>query len=168
MQATFYVLNSPEPNNSPRSTNSPEPNSSVENALPAHFNLACQLAGDLFTMGKRVFIFTDSQQDAHLIDEHLWAFDADAFVPHNLAGEGPGTGAPVEISWQGPTNRRAVLINLATFIPAFSQQFGEVIDFVPFEDAPKQAARERYKHYRQAGFQMKTNTPDTQIPTKSN
>ena len=146
MLSTFYII--PEE----KSAKQPE---SADN-LPTHFDLACKVAGDLFRSGKRVFIFTESQQHAHLIDEHLWAFDADAFVPHNLAGEGPGSGAPVEISWQPPTNRRAVLINLATFIPPFSQQFRQVIDFVPLEAAAKQAARERYKHYRQAGFQMAT------------
>lgn len=153
MQSTFYVL--------PDDATTADVDANANNsAVPAHFNLACRLAGDLFRAGKRVFIFTDSQQDAHLVDEHLWAFDADAFVPHNLAGEGPGSGAPVEISWQPPNNRRVVLINLATTTPACSRQFREVIDFVPADETLKQAARERYKHYRQAGFHMATANPE--------
>jgi DNA polymerase-3 subunit chi len=142
MQSTFYVLKQPD-----------EP----QCKLPAHFDLGCRLAADLFRAGKRVFIFTDSQAHAHQVDEHLWAFEADSFVPHNLVGEGPRNGAPVEISWQKPTNHRGVLINLATLTPAFISQFREVIDFVPADDTRKQAARERYKQYRQAGYQLTTN-----------
>ncbi|MFT4928162.1 MAG: DNA polymerase-3 subunit chi [Phenylobacterium sp.] len=156
MQSTFYVLDEPKPLEAP-TTSENAPSSDVS----AHFALACRLASDLFRSGQRVFIFTESQQHAHLIDEHLWAFDVDAFVPHNLAGEGPANGAPVEISWLQPNNRRAVLINLATMTPDFIHQFRQVIDFVPSDDIAKQAARERYKHYRQAGFQMNT----TQAPT---
>jgi DNA polymerase-3 subunit chi len=141
MQSTFYVLKQID-----------EPDTSV----PAHFDLGCRLAADLFRQGKRVFIFTDSADHAHIVDEHLWCFEADSFVPHNLAGEGPRNGAPVEISWQNPTNHRSVLINLATLVPPCYSQFQQVIDFVPADDTLKQAARERYKFYRQAGFHLTT------------
>jgi DNA polymerase-3 subunit chi len=141
MQSTFYVLKQVD-----------EPDTPV----PAHFDLGCRLAADLFRQGKRVFIYTEGAEHAHLVDEHLWGFEADSFVPHNLAGEGPRNGAPVEISWQDPTNHRNVLINLATLVPACYSQFREVIDFVPGDDVRKQAARERYKFYRQAGFHLTT------------
>ncbi len=139
MHATFYLL---------KQSNEPGDN------LPAHFDLGCQLAADFYRQGKRVFIYTQSQDDALLIDEHLWGFDPDSFVPHNLAGEGPRNGAPVEISHQQPSNFRNLLINLSTTVPRFATQFSEVVDFVPADDAQKQAARERYKHYRQLGFQL--------------
>jgi len=126
--------------------------------LPAHFDLGCQLAAKLYRDGKRVFMFTESEQDAHLLDEHLWGFEADAFVPHNLAGEGARNGAPVEISWQVPANHRHVLINFSTLVPGFFNQFKQIIDFVPHDDNGKQAARERYKYYRQCGCQLQTHT----------
>ena len=53
-----------------------------------------------YRQNQRVFIYTQDQQSAHDIDEMLWAFDPDSFVPHNLIGEGPKQGAAVEISWQ--------------------------------------------------------------------
>lgn len=147
MNTEFYVLN--EQHESEKTING--------EILPTHFDLGCQIAAQLFRDGKRVFIFTESEQHAHLLDELLWTFEADSFVPHNLAGEGPRNGAPVEISWRPPTNHRHVLINLATLVPGFFNQFNQIIDFVPASDSDKQAARERYKYYRQCGCQLTTN-----------
>lgn len=139
MHSTFYLLKQQD-----------EPGCEV----PAHFDLGCRLAAEKFRLGKRVFIYTQSQDDALIVDEHLWAFEPDSFVPHNLAGEGPRNGAPVEISHQQPSNFRNVLINLSTAVPRFADKFAEIIDFVPADEARKQAARERYKLYRQMGFQL--------------
>lgn len=115
---------------------------------------ACFQAAHYYRQNQRVFIFCGSQPQAHQIDELLWSFDPDSFVAHNLIGEGPKNGAPVEISWQAPTNRRPVLINLTSTVPNFAQQFSQIIDFVPSDETLKQQARERYKQYRQLGFKV--------------
>ena len=108
MNAIFYVLKQQD-----------EP----DNHLPAHFDLAAKLAAEQYRHGQRIFIYTDNQQDAHLIDEHLWGFDPNSFVPHNLQGEGPEHGAPVEIGWSAPVGARKILINLATKVPDFINRF---------------------------------------------
>ena len=53
------------------------------------------------------------------------------------------------------------MICLQTEFADFATAFHEVIDFVPYEDALKQLARERYKIYRSVGFQLTTATPPT-------
>lgn len=145
MAVTFYVLANPaqQPPNELSTT-------------PAHFVFACQLCADLYRAKKRVFVYTASQQDAEQLDELLWQFDPDRFVPHNLTGEGPAYGAPVEIGWQPPRQNRQVLLNLSTEIPAFANRFQQVIEFVPADEQLKAQARERYKQYRQSGI-----TPET-------
>lgn len=89
----------------------------------------------------------------------LWARPA-SFVPHNLAGEGPRGGAPVEIAWpqKRSSSPRDILISLRTSFADFATAFTEVVDFVPYEDSLKQLARERYKAYRVAGFNLNTAT----------
>lgn len=149
MAVTFYVL--------------AEGRQLAENELsnpPAHFALACQLCANFYRANQRVFVYTASQQDAELIDQLLWQFDADSFVPHNLSGEGPARGAPVEISWQPPKQRRQVLINLAPDIPVFANRFADIIEFVPAQVAEKAQARERYKQYRQSGITPATVNAD--------
>jgi DNA polymerase-3 subunit chi len=121
-----------------------------------HLELACVQAANLYRQKKRVFIYVDDQKSAHQIDELLWAFDAQSFVPHNLPGEGLQSGSPVEISWQAPTNNRNILINLSSNVPDFARQFSQIIDFVPEQDELKQQARLRYRGYQQLGFSVET------------
>ncbi|MGP4883628.1 DNA polymerase III subunit chi, partial [Klebsiella pneumoniae] len=75
-------------------------------------------------------------------------------------GEGPRGGAPVEIAWPQKRNSspRDILISLRLNFADFATAFAEVIDFVPYEDNLKQLARERYKAYRMAGFNLNTAT----------
>ncbi|MDP5136726.1 DNA polymerase III subunit chi [Rheinheimera baltica] len=148
MQVSFYLL-----------SDTPADLQATQNELsttPAHFTLACQLCADLFRAKKRVFVYTASQQQAEVFDELLWQFDAERFVPHNLSGEGPKYGAPVEIGWQAPRQNRTVLINLADTIPAFANRFSHIIEFVPTAESLKAQARERFKQYRQLGVNPQT------------
>ena len=121
-----------------------------------HFALAAQIAGQQYRLGQRVFIFVDSEETANSIDETIWTFDADSFVPHNLQGEGPKGGAPVEIGTTPPVGNRKVLINLANHLPDFIRRFNQVFDFVPVEPVAKKAARERFKKLRQLGANITT------------
>ena len=61
------------------------------------------------------------------------------FVPHNLAGEGPRYGAPVELCWPGKRGNapRDLLINLQSQFADFATAFHEVIDFVPIDEQLK-------------------------------
>lgn len=121
-----------------------------------HFSLAADIAADQYRLGHRIFIYVDDLEIAHTIDETIWSFDPDSFVPHNLQGEGPKGGAPVEIGTTPPVGNRKVLINLATHLPDFIRRFHQVFDFVPVEATAKQAARERFKKLRQLGANITT------------
>ncbi len=140
----------------------PEQHESTD-PLAAAEVLACELAAMHWREGKRVLIFCENTQQAERLDEALWQRPPFSFVPHNLAGEGPGQGAPVELAW--PARRgnapRDLLISLLPECATFASTFCEVIDFVPYETALKQQARERYTFYRRAGFHLKTATPPT-------
>ncbi|MGJ8679334.1 DNA polymerase III subunit chi [Paraglaciecola sp.] len=139
------------------------------NQQPAHFALACLLATRSYRNKQRCLIYCQDQQQAEQFDELLWQLPNDAFVPHNLAGEGPVGGAPVEICWQAPSQfNRPVLINLTDTIPVFHQRFRQVIDFVPALEALKVQARERYKHYRAAGNQLDTQPASSINETQEN
>ncbi|MDD0823814.1 DNA polymerase III subunit chi [Mannheimia sp. AT1] len=119
---------------------------------------ACELAASAWRLGKRVLISCETEQQALNIDEALWARDPDSFVPHNLSGEVTTYPTPIEISWKGKRNaqRRDLLINLQTEIPEFINSFNQIIDFVPVDETAKAQARERYKQYRQLGWQLET------------
>jgi DNA polymerase-3 subunit chi len=129
----------------------------VINGSPAHFALACLLTTQSYRQKQRCLVYCQDQDHAQQFDELLWQLPVDAFVPHNLTGEGPVGGAPVEICWQAPAQfNRPVLINLSDHVPVFHQRFKRVIDFVPALEELKPQARQRYKQYRAAGNQLET------------
>ena len=123
--------------------------------------IVCMLAARYFRAKRRCLVLCSDQNSAEEFDELLWQQPMDAFVPHNLTGEGPANGAPIEISWANDSNNgkhysRQVLINLTDALPEDGQKFRQIVDFVPAAEQAKQAARERYKQYRALGFQMST------------
>ncbi|WP_127958703.1 DNA polymerase III subunit chi [Serratia microhaemolytica] len=146
-QVTFYLLEHDQ----------------MSGELSAHEALACQIAAERWRAGLRVLIACDNQQQALRLDEALWQREPPQFVPHNLVGEGPGFGAPVELCWPGKRNNapRDVLITLQGQFADFATAFHQVVDFVPYPENLKQLARERYKTYRSVGFHLTTAMPPT-------
>lgn len=120
-------------------------------------SLACLLSARCYQQKQKCLVWCQDQQQAEQFDELLWQLPSKRFVPHNLAGEGPVGGAPVEIHWGKPASiPRNVLINLAEHIPENHARFSQIYDFVPVGENLKLLARERYKHYRAAGHQLDT------------
>lgn len=120
--------------------------------------IACEQIIEHWNQKKRVYIHCDNQIQAEKIDEFLWTMELEHFIPHNLVGEGLKNGSPIEIGWneRKGTGRRDVLINLQVSFPVFASVYQDVIDFVPFEEDKKAFARERYKSYKDIGFNLKT------------
>lgn len=141
----------------------------ISGELSALEALACDIAAERWQAGKRVLIACEHHQQALRLDEALWQRDPQRFVPHNLAGEGPRYGAPVELSW--PEKRssapRDLLISLLPQFADFATAFHEVIDFVPDDETLKQLARDRYKAYRSGGFTLTTAMPPTHRTEKN-
>lgn len=119
---------------------------------------ACEEAYQAWQQKKRVLIACQDQQQAERLDEYLWQLEPDHFVPHNLAGEGPRGGAPIEISWpeKRSSGARQLLINLQQHFADFMPIYQDIIDFVPADETLKTLARERYHQYKNVGFNLKT------------
>ncbi len=116
---------------------------------------ACELTAELYANRQKSVVLCADKAQAEAVDELLWQLPAARFVPHNLAGEGPPGGAPVEIVWQAQQlPRRPCLINVSGQLVNQFNQFQQIVDFVPVEEAAKQQARQRYKYFQQAGCQM--------------
>ncbi|VFP87592.1 DNA polymerase III subunit chi [Candidatus Erwinia haradaeae] len=107
---------------------------------------------------RRIVIACENKTQAIALDNALWKSLPYSFIPHNIADEGPKHGAPVELTWSDACSNKTydVVINLLTQCSDYILSFFEVIDFVPLAESCKQFARERYKQYRQQGFQLHT------------
>jgi DNA polymerase-3 subunit chi len=119
----------------------------------ARWKLACQLTEKAYLEGRRVFIYCHNQDDAYHIDEYLWSFRPQSFIPHNLQGEGPLPPPAVQIGF-GPEPRgfNDILLNLSPTIPDFFQRFEKIITVVNGNEQDKQYARDHYRFYKKQGF----------------
>jgi len=138
MATTFYTL--------------PQVDTSEANDNLAHTQVlleqVCLLSAQFYQQGLRVFVATNDVKTAEQLDELMWQLPSEQFIPHNLQGEGPHYGAPIEIGHQPPQTRRQVLINLCHPLPQFAVKFTQIIDFIPNQSEQKQQARERFHQYR--------------------
>ncbi|WP_297895133.1 DNA polymerase III subunit chi [Shewanella sp.] len=153
-QALFYLMPPMEPGSA---TNHTDCKLTIS-ATSEMYKLACHVAQQAFIKQQSVYIHCQNKEVAFEIDELLWQFEPSAFVPHNLKGEGPVTGSPVEIGFDrlGANKSRQLLINLADQVPPFAVNFGQIIDFVANDQQHKAVARERYRQYRDLGVELTT------------
>lgn len=116
---------------------------------------ACVLTGKALGQGHHVHIHTDTRESALLMDDLLWTFRDISFIPHALADESSRSDAPVCIGWNGTTpNTDEMLVNLGAEIPAFVRSFTRVMEIVVTDAAAREQSRERYRRYRDMGFEM--------------
>jgi DNA polymerase III subunit chi len=121
---------------------------------------ACRLLRKAQARGARVVVSAPPEMLARL-DALLWTFEPTDFVPH-LRVVRDAQIAPhlkqtpiwlVDRVEQAPHHE--VLLNLGDdLVPGF-ESFERVIEIVPEEEAPKQSARRRWKHYADRGYTLK-------------
>lgn len=124
--------------------------------------LACRLLEKAHAKGHRVYVVCNNQEDAELIDELLWTFKEDSFIPHNLQGEGPEPPPPIQISYgKEPRGFNDILLNLTNQIPLFYNKFKRVMELVINVEAEKEEGRVNYRDYRAKGCELYTHQINT-------
>ncbi len=118
---------------------------------------ACRLLEKAYLKGHRIYVHCSNQHDAELIDELLWTFRDDSFIPHNLQGEGPEPPPPVQIGFsKEPRGYSDILLNMAHEIPAFYTKFKRVMELVVNNETDKELSRSHYKVYKSRGCELNT------------
>lgn len=87
------------------------------------------------------------------LDERLWTIHPESFLAHGIAAEDTDTNArqPILLSMDiNRDNQPQVLINGCLEVPTDLSGFSHIVDFVDgWDEGLKQAARERFRTYRQ-------------------
>lgn len=126
--------------------------------------LACRLLEKAYLRGHRVFVYCSTEEEAFHLDEMLWTFKEDSFIPHNLLGEGPEPPPPIQIGLkEAPKRFNDILLNFTHEIPDFHPQFKRIIEIVDHQEEHKQSSREHYRFYKQKGYQLYHHTIKTAV-----
>ena len=126
----------------------------LEQPSPRALDLVvCRLAEKAFQQGHHVHIRCATARRAEELDELLWTFHDTSFVPHAIAGAAEAGDVPVVIA-DGDREPAAadVLINLHPEVAPFFSRFERVIETTGEDEAGRQAARVRYRYYRDRGY----------------
>lgn len=112
------------------------------------FHTAAKLAEKAWSEGHRTCICCEDEHQAQLIDDVLWAFRPDAFVPHRILIDSTAPcPEPVAIQWvePSPADWQTVIV-LGSRLPRTADQF-ERLALIANEDPV--LLRQARKHYRQ-------------------
>jgi len=142
------------------------------NTIAFHFNVPapvaylCRLLRKATHAGQRAWVLLPPAL-AHELDAALWTFAPAEFIAHarhaSVEAEESGQAglgarlwqrAPVVLATQmvPQASDWPLLINLLEPVPEGFERFERLIEIVPQEEALKQAARLRWRHYSQLGL----------------
>lgn len=115
----------------------------------------CETLETLYLSGQRVFVNTDAINEAHTLDELLWTFKIESFIPHNCADETEQPTPPIQFGSDiTKATPHTVLMNLAPTIPVIAGHYKKIIEIVHQDENAKTILRDHYKYYKQNGYQV--------------
>ena len=104
-----------------------------------------------------VLILCPNDSFAAQLDERLWTIHPESFLAHAIASDDVQTNSqqPILLSTSiNRDNQPEVLVNGGLEIPPDVSGFAHIVDFVDgWDEQLKQAARERFRTYRQMGLE---------------
>jgi DNA polymerase-3 subunit chi len=119
--------------------------------------LACILSAKALERGRRVMIFTPDTATTKLLDHMLWTTPAIGFLPHCHSRDALAEVTPIIIDHAPETfNHDDILLNLTVERPAFFSRFQRLIEIVTLDENDRQAARERFRFYRDRGYEIQS------------
>lgn len=116
---------------------------------------ACRVIEKAYKRGHQIYIYTESEHLADKIDDALWSFRKESFIPHNKLDEKIILSSPIEIGVkQQPIQHNDMMINLSNNIPDFFSRFNRVAEIVSQQPEILTACRINYAFYRDRGYPM--------------
>ena len=136
-QVDFYVLAEPGDN--------------------AALQAACRVVEKAWSQGLTVHVQARDQEHAERMDQALWTFRQDSFVPHErwAGGDPPRTRVTVGGPGAAP-GEPDVLVNLGAPVPDWYAACGRIAEIVGGDPQARATGRERYRTYRNAGLELRT------------
>ncbi len=123
--------------------------------IPDKIGYACRLVRKARGADQKVVVYADPDQLAAL-DEALWTFSEQDFLPHVMAGDELAAQTPVILTDDDDAAlpHHQVLVNLAPHTPAHFARFERMFEIVSTDEDDKLFGRERYRQYQQRGYPL--------------
>ena len=120
---------------------------------------ACRLCEKAVAAGLRVYVHVPDPGLAEEVDGALWSFRQGGFIAHERdSGKAPEEPLPAVLIGAGepPDSHHGVLVNLGLEVPDCFSRFERVLEIVASDATGRAQSRERFKFYRDRGYELKT------------
>jgi len=120
--------------------------------------LVVRLAEAAWRKGTAMIIHCADEQEARALDEHLWIYKDEAFLPHEVANSTASLldreARIVIVTREERPVDAAVLVQVTPASEPYARGFGSVIDLVDHRDPALLAqSRARFRAWREAGVE---------------
>ena len=119
--------------------------------------VAARLVAKAFAQHGRVRVLTSDPAMTDALDRLLWVQPAIGFLPHCRLNSRLASETPIWIDHAlEHTGPAVVLVNLHEATPPFFSRFERLAEIAGSEEGHAAAARERYRFYRERGYELRT------------
>jgi DNA polymerase-3 subunit chi len=120
------------------------------------YRLAVRLGAKSLEQSTRIFVLTPDADATVRMETLFWTLQQTSFFPHCRSRHALASQTPIIVDHEAETLvHDELLLNLCEPYPPFFSRFQRLIEIVGPDDADKSAARQRYKFYRDRGYEIR-------------
>ncbi|VUD68999.1 DNA polymerase III subunit chi [Thalassocella blandensis] len=129
----------------------------IANSLEAQRDFACRLVDKAMQQGNQILIATENASHSQAIDDQLWRFRPESFLPHAIAGSAEAADTPIVISHnENDVEHHDVLINLRHSVPKQFSRFERLVEIVVQQAEILDLSRKNFAFYKKRGYPINT------------
>lgn len=124
--------------------------------VPDKIAYACRLARKARGTDAQIVILAKDQNQLLALDEALWIFSEQDFLPHVMLEDTLAAQTPILLTTNGAMEspHHQILINLSDTPPTHFARFERMFEIIASDDTDKSVGRERYAYYRERGYPL--------------
>lgn len=124
--------------------------------VPDKIAYSCRLVRKARAANFQVVLLTDSRSELVRLDQALWTFSEQEFLPHVPAGDPLAAKTPIILtdSDDAELPHHQILVNLSARTPAHFARFERMFEIVSSDENDKAIGRDRYRYYQQRGYPL--------------
>jgi len=124
--------------------------------VPNKLAYACRLVRKARAAQCKIVLLGRDRNELAQLDQLLWSFSEQDFLPHVHAGDPLAAQTPVILTDSEAVDlpHHHVLINLSGTTPEHFARFERMFEIISSDEADKTAARDRYRFYKERGYPL--------------
>lgn len=119
----------------------------------ARLIFACRLIDKTYRLGNRIFVACADEAEMTALDNLLWSFNPESFIPHALFNRKQNESVEIG-SVNDCGDHHQLLINLSDQLPEYFSRFERVCEIAIQEEAILKRTRENWTFLKQRGYHV--------------